>query len=482
MNSRFLVVLTIFASFAAGCAGADREFLALNYQRAAELEGPDRNPVLVIPGLLGTTLRNPENDQFVWGGFDRVSVNPARPDGLRALALPFELGESGMLNASDGLEPTWVLERARVRLLGLPFNLNVYAGILQSLGVGGYRDESLGTAGAIDYGDSHFTCFQYPYDWRRDIVESAQRLHRYIEDKQVYVREEYRNRFGIEAAEVRFDIVAHSMGGLVARYFLMYGDQDLPADGSLPELNWAGAKLVERVILVGTPNVGSALTIRNLVNGLSLGPFQPHYSATLLGTYPSTYQLLPRAGGGSVVWADDGKSVGDLYSPALWQRLGWGLSSGDADGELSLLLPDARSVEEREFIAQALQARLLRRARQFHRAIDRPAPLPDGLSMMLVVGDNKKTAATIEVVRGNNKVRVGATADGDGTVLRNSVLGDQRQPSAWEPMLQTALDFDFALFLPETHTNLTSHPTFTDNILYWLLEHPRERNVSPALN
>jgi hypothetical protein len=55
--------------------------------------------------------------------------------------------------------------------------------ILMALGVGGYRDQGLSDAGAIDYGDDHFTCFQFDYDWRRDIVENARALEKFIQKK-----------------------------------------------------------------------------------------------------------------------------------------------------------------------------------------------------------------------------------------------------------------------------------------------------------
>ena len=85
----------------------------------------------------------------------------------------------------------------------------------------------------------HFTCFQFAYDWRKDNIENAARLHALLREKQAYIREKYRERYGINQAEAKFDVVAHSMGGLLTRYFLRYGDQDLPDDGSLAELNWA---------------------------------------------------------------------------------------------------------------------------------------------------------------------------------------------------------------------------------------------------
>ena len=73
----------------------------------------------------------------------------------------------------DGIEPDGVLDTVDISFVGLPLQLNAYAHILATLGAGGYRDEELGIAGAIDYGDDHFTCFQFPYDWRRDNVERA---------------------------------------------------------------------------------------------------------------------------------------------------------------------------------------------------------------------------------------------------------------------------------------------------------------------
>jgi len=117
----------------------------------------------------------------------------------------------------DGIEPKGALESITVDVLGLPVSLDAYAAILATLGVGGYRDESLGLAGSVDYGDDHFTCFQFDYDWRRDNVESAARLGRFIEAKKAYVSAEMAKRYGVKNAEVKFDIVAHSMGGLVAR-------------------------------------------------------------------------------------------------------------------------------------------------------------------------------------------------------------------------------------------------------------------------
>jgi hypothetical protein len=251
---------------------------------------------------------------------------PATPEGARLTALPFREREP-LRKIIDSVEPAGVLASLKISLFGIPISAHAYRNILGTLGVGGYRDEELGMA-TIDYGDEHFTCFQFPYDWRRDNVENARRLKEFIVEKKAYVERELERRYGVVNLDVKFDIVAHSMGGLVTRYFLRHGDQDLPADGSAPELTWEGAKYVERVVLAGTPSAGSAEAIVQLVGGITFAPFLPRYGPAVLGSMPSIYQLLPRSRHQPIVdAAHPEQSVGDLFDAALWERFGWGLAS-----------------------------------------------------------------------------------------------------------------------------------------------------------
>ena len=202
------------------------------YSRSAQNHGPDRNPVIVIPGLTGSNLIEGATGRAVWGSFGGDVAQPKVPADARLIALPMEEGVP-LRDLRDDVISDGVLDRLRVRVLGIPINLRAYYYILQALGIGGYRDESLAVPGEIDWGDEHFTCFQFDYDWRRDNVENAQRLHRFIEEKRAYVQEENRKRYGVDTPDIKFDIVSHSMGGLLLRYYLRYGAADLPEDGSL---------------------------------------------------------------------------------------------------------------------------------------------------------------------------------------------------------------------------------------------------------
>jgi hypothetical protein len=448
--------------------------LALIYNASASYHAPDRNPIIAVPGLLGSKLRDKQTDILVWGAFDSSSADPDNPDHLRLISLPIGDGVAPLAQLRDDVEPTGVLDKARISLLGIPFELEVYAGILATLGIGGYRDQTLGLAGEVDYGSDHFTCFQFAYDWRRDIVESARLLHQFILKKRDFVRAQYMDRYGVADPEVKFDIVTHSMGGLVTRYFLMYGSQDLPADGSLPELTWEGAEFVERVIFVGTPNAGSVLAFDNLINGKDLGPFLPIYPPALLGTFPSTYQLLPRSRHRLVVWDGElDRPIEDLLDPALWERLKWGLAAPNQGDMVSAMIPDVSDAAERRRRAVALQAQILQRTNSFMAAMDRPATPPAGLELFSIIGDGFETPKHASVDSRTGAVRILDTDEGDGTVLRASALLDERLGGEWQPQVVTPLQSHRVLFLPSEHIDLTKSQTFRDNVLFWLLEDPR---------
>jgi len=442
------------------------------YTRTAKYQDPYRNPVIVIPGILGSKLVDPASGRIVWGAFGGESINPTTPDGARLLSLPMQ--ENATLSQlKDEVHSAGALDRIRIEFAGLPITLNAYTRILTTLGAGGFRDDQLGEAGQIDYGDEHYTCFQFDYDWRRDNIENAQRLARFIVEKKAIVAQEIKKRFGVSHHDVKFDIVAHSMGGLITRYFLRYGDTDLPEDGSALEVTWAGAEHVQRVILVGTPNSGSLNAINQLVEGVRFSPVLPEFKAAIIGTMPSVYQLLPRTRHGQVVDRKNDQPIGDLFDPHLWEQLGWGLADPDQDRYLQMLLPDEDDSDSRRRIALDHQRKCMVRARMFTAALDRPAVTPQGLDLYLFAGDAKPTSAKLAVDQITGELEVAEYAPGDGTVLRTSAVLDERVGGHWQPRLNTPISWRGIHFIFADHLGLTADPAFSDNVLYLLLEDPR---------
>lgn len=452
---------------ATSCGGHHRPDLGSIYNRAAQAHGPERNPVIVIPGILGSKLNQAGSERIVWGAFGATTAKPSRPDDARLIALPMEEGTPLRL-LRDDVETRGVLDRVKVHLMGIPFVLRAYVNILALLGVGGYRDESF-RVDDVNYGEGHFTCFQFPYDWRRDISESAVLLHEFIEAKRVYVQAELEQRYGVVDAEVRFDIVAHSMGALVARYYARYGGVPLPDDGSLPELTWAGAANLDNVILVGPPNAGAGQTIFNLVDGLRPAPTLPLYDAAILGTMPAIYQLLPRERHAFLV-DDTGQPVKEWQDIKSWEKNRWGLLDPDLAETLAWLLPEVDDAETRRRIARDHVEKNLRRAHQFFRAMDRPGTPPTPVRLHLVAGDAEPTLAQVSVDTETGRITKHGDQPGDGTVLRTSALFDERVGSEWTPGLITPITWSNVLFIFNDHVGLTRDPAFSDNVLFILLE------------
>lgn len=439
------------------------------YGRTAQSADAERNPLIVIPGVLGSRLVDDTTRRVVWGEFGGDGIDPSTPNGARLLALPMAEGKA-LHDLTDNVHVQGVLDALEIRVFGLPIEMSAYRDILVSLGVGGYRE----TAGATGiYGPGQHESYQFAYDWRRDNVENAQRLHQFILGKKAEIEAARRKKYGDNAGPVKFDIVAHSMGGLVARYYLQYGDADLPSDGSPAKLTWAGAANVERVVLVGTPSAGSIDAVENMVKGVVFSQALPRYQASILGTMPGLYQLLPRSRHRPVISQVDGKPV-DIMDVQTWVRYRWGLLNPSQQYVVRQLLPNVPDPGTQQRIAYDHLKKCLDRAKAFHAALDVQARPPAGSSVHLIAGDAHPTSAQ-SWVSGDGHVSVASKLPGDGKVTRASALMDERytEGTKWSPRLVTPISWSSVNFLFTDHLGLTRDPAFTDNVLYLLLEAPR---------
>ena len=113
----------------------------------------------------------------------------------------------------------------------------------------------------------------FPYDWRRDNRANANRLRKL---SQGWVRS-WREKSGNDNAQLV--LVGHSMGGLIARYFVEALE---------------GWKDTRAVVTFGTPYYGSLNAIDFLVNGFhkGIGPIQADLTP-LLRSCTSIHQLVP---------------------------------------------------------------------------------------------------------------------------------------------------------------------------------------------
>src|ERR1700730_745340 len=154
--------------------------VVLTLSPAGAAQSQARRPVVFVPGILGSKLVL--NGEVLWGAdvlasfrhFNRLEFDPSSPD----------------LSIASR-KPDCLLEQAHV--LSTYLAASVYRGIVEFFHSNGYRDgEDL---------------FVFCYDWRRSVFDIAADL-----DKFVGTEPRLSGR--------KFDLVMHSMGGLVGRTFL----------------------------------------------------------------------------------------------------------------------------------------------------------------------------------------------------------------------------------------------------------------------
>lgn len=462
-----MVLATSLMLAGVGCAGKrSPKDVGTIYDSLAQAPDFQRNPVIVVPGILGSRLVEKDTGRLVWGTIDRRHTNPNDPEIAALLSLPMVEGAK-LHELRDNVVPDGTLDRLKIRFFGIPIHVSAYDAILNTMGIGGYHDPTLGVT---DADDGHYNCFQFAFDWRRDISENAAELHKYIVQQSAISQQEYRRRFGIDNPDIKFDVVAHSMGSLVLRYYLRYGCQPLPEDGSLPELTWEGTRYVERAIMIAPPNLGSSLSLKELLAGSKFSSLLPIYPPAVLGTMPAIYELLPRPRSKSVVQKGDHSKCVDISDPEVWEQLGWGLTAENQDRLLAAMLPDAPDRQSRVRIANEHRRKCLMKAKQLQAALDIPATPPPELQLHLFAGSAEPTDNVMEVDMETGKFKFISQAPGDGTVTRDSAIMVEEIPSSQPVPRIYPIAWSSKTFIPSDHLGLTSHPIFVDNVLSLLLE------------
>ena len=253
-------------------------------------------PVVIVPGLLGTRLVHEQTGKEVWPG-SLLNVALGTYEEL-AQALPSLEGDL----AGAPLVPAGVTEAK--------FGRDFYGELIRTLvEYGGYMRVKPGRKIAST---NERRVYVFGYDWRQDNVETARNFAAFIGS----IRDDYGN------PELKVDVIAHSMGGLMARYFLRFGTEDVLNDNRL-QVTWAGAQAINKMILLGTPNLGSVSALEGFILGHSVG--LRRIDQEVVATLPSTYQLFPHR---IIDWLYDvdGQPLDqDQFDAEVWRNRGWNI-------------------------------------------------------------------------------------------------------------------------------------------------------------
>lgn len=277
---------------------------------------------ILVPGYKGSFLVD-EHGERAW-----INPEAVLTAGDRSLALSFK-GERPA-NAFGPLHPDGPMTK-----LGVLFvKYDVYLGFME------FARGAL--PGLVAFG----------YDWRQDIRASGRALCETIA------------RLPVE----HVDLVAHSMGGLVALHCLR-----------------SGAPKVRRVVFAGTPFRGGALMWNDMQVGTRTGRNSALLTREALFSFPAAFQLLPP--GGEFTDAD------------AWLRAGWGVFSDPA------LRVDA-----------AYRAHLLAMLAAHDESWAVLLPARGTQDTLVVVGTGRPTTAVVHP----GDLEHPELADGDGSVLVTS--------------------------------------------------------------
>lgn len=408
-------------------------------------------PVIVIPGILGSRLADDKGHEhwpgslfkFIFGNYDGLALN---------------IDAKTLEPIDDGLVATDVAREA--------FGVKIYGEIIRTLEQHGrYEKGNIGERIKL----RRRRYYVFPYDWRQDNVVTVKKLDAFIKQ----LKQDYND------PTLKVDIIAHSMGGLITRYYSRYGTQDVLDDNDFP-VNMAGAANIRKAILLGTPNLGSVKALQGFIKGYEIE--LQSVSTETLATMPSAYQLLPHPINDWILNHNGEALDRDLFSARLWQRFEWSIHHPDIKAKIIKQRGEAHYHTLSRYFEKRLE-----RARRFVWSLT--VPLQQTPVKFVMFGGTCQLTparAIVEEVNGESVLRLYPEElenplpsvdynalmlePGDGTVTKASFLArDKLDPTAPRHRY-SFFPMAYSFFLCEGHETLTGNINFQDNLLNILLE------------
>jgi pimeloyl-ACP methyl ester carboxylesterase len=218
---------------------------------------PMNDLIVVLPGIMGSVLQKDGRD--LWSpSLSAVSRILQRETLVRDLTLADDDSERPSLD--DGVVATRLFPDAH--LIPGFWKIDGYTNFIRSI-----AQQFEVREGDVANPHPHANLFPFPYDWRRDNRANARRLKAFIDTQLPQLR--------TRSPHARVILIAHSMGGLISRYYLEV---------------LGGWENCRALFTLGTPYKGAPKALDYLSTGFK--KFGIDVSPALR-SYTSVYQLLP---------------------------------------------------------------------------------------------------------------------------------------------------------------------------------------------
>ncbi len=426
---------------------------ALSHLYAGYRALPQKPPIAFIPGMMASILKDRNTGKIIYGNVFQGLIEE--------LELPID-GKTLRDNQDEVVSGEVVTTFKYIPgVMELDLNERIRE---VAINIGGFKPHQDG--------------FGHPWDWRRDLVEAAQQLDRRIRD--------FKEKTG--RPDLKINLICHSAGGLVARYYAKYGAADV-LDQDQPVPTYEGAKNINKIIMLGTPNAGSVESFMTVHQGLWL-PSVGYATAEMIFSMPALYELMP-LDGRKVFIGPDGKPLDiDLYDPANWELYGWSVFDPERQaktlGELKKAHGEVKGEKkfreklsvQRRYIAMALD-----RAKKFQAALwaGDQAEEKQKVRYIVLAGDRVPTLQAAILGRNDKgkwktafKTNDPALKDilcgyGDMSVTKESVLG-RHTVEVGGVKVRRQLPLDHSVFFFSNHVEMPKDMTFLDNVLHIIFE------------
>jgi pimeloyl-ACP methyl ester carboxylesterase len=434
----------------AGCSSLGPAAEQLYPAHSATLE---RHPVILIPGLLGSRLARADTGVELWPGGTRKLLTSDYED------LALRIDPETLEPIDDGLVPSGVFEGAAGK--------DFYRRLIQELRqAGGYRLVRPGRAVI----EQKARLYLFTYDWRQDNVKTVAKLDELIEQ----IRSDYKDPY------LRVDVIAHSMGGLIVRYYERYGTVDVLNGNSFP-VTGLGLSKLRRVILLGTPNQGTVTAVHKFLNGYRVG-----FSALPtegVATMPSTYQLFPHPLVDWVVNINGQPLNFDIFDTEFWRRYEWSIF----DHRIQRRMDRHRDVWPAQDVFERWFQKRLERGRRFVWSLMVPpgdvplirplllgadcVPTPRRLVFESIAGESIARLRPEQILNPKPGVDYESLmfAPGDGSVALDSFLARQELSREMPSDQQKGIRSEREQIVCERHDALTSDDVLLDSLIEYLL-------------